>query len=68
MIFAFLEKTIKIKDKSFSYILKKKRLKFLNGNSYHKLCNQVNIVGFIKNDESKSCLKYVTHFVSNLEN
>ena len=24
MIFAFLEKTIKIKDKSFSYILKKK--------------------------------------------
>ena len=29
MIFAFLEKTIKIKDKSFSYIPKKKKIKVL---------------------------------------
>ena len=30
MIFAFLEKTIKIKDKSFSYIPKKKKDKSFN--------------------------------------
>ena len=25
--------------------------------TYHKLCKQVKIVGFIKNNESKSCLR-----------
>ena len=28
--------------------------------TYHKLCKQVKIVGFIKNNESKSCLNKQT--------
>ena len=86
MIFAFLEKTIKIKDKSFSYIKKDKKdksfkmeiaiINYVNKYSsgiYQKWkikipSKQVNTVGFITNDESKSHLKYATLFVSSLEN
>ena len=86
MVFAFLEKTIKIKYKSFSYLKKEKKDKsfkmeiaitnYVNKQSrriYKKwrikiLSKQINIVGFITNDESKSRLKYVILFVLSLEN
>ena len=55
MIFAFLEKTIKIKDENFSY-KKKKDKSFKMEMAITNYVKQVNIVGFIKNDKSKSCL------------